>query len=175
MIPAYTNFFASLAAATSAWFFAMFLLRTESFHATGGRRIPLPIESNTPSSDKDLYDQRKYHGEGIYRDMDLFFKISLALFGGVAAIALSKSATENPRLTRELIDWALWIQMFSAIFTAIFVLAHKRSCVLRWKNTFPMWHVLLWGDTWGYIAGMSVSFYAFFVVGPTITDLIPLR
>jgi hypothetical protein len=174
MVAAHAYFIGALAIAIWIWVCALLALRWESFRPDGSRKIALPVSTGSTTPEKDLYEQLKYHGEGIYKDLDLFFKISLALFGGIAYITLSDSAKTNPALVRELVDWGLWLQFFAAVFTAVFVLTHKRSAILRWKTRFPWWHVFLWGETWGYVAGMAITFYAFFVVGPRLIQLLKL-
>ena len=174
MIAEHAHFVAALLIAVGVWVCALLALRCESFRADGARKFPLPLSTTSTSPEKDLYEQLKFHGEGIYKDLDLFFKISLALFGGIAYVTLSESVKSNPGLVSELLQWGFWLQFFAAIFTAVFVLTHKRSVILRWSKRLPWWHVFLWGETWGFVAGMTITSYAFFVVQGRLSSVLKL-
>lgn len=166
MIPEYAYFIGSLIAAIAIWFIAMITIRFESFNSCGCRKIPLPTTNEIL-----LSEELRKHGEGVYKDLDLFFKLSLAIFGGIAVLLLTNYPEDKLPLVKGLIEFGRWLQLFAAVFTAIFVISHKRSSVLRWKKRFPWWHVIYWGETWGFISGMAITFYFFFVASPLLITL----
>lgn len=99
------HFIVAMIVSILVWICAVLALRAESFKSDGRRKKALPIPPNSKTPDKDLYDQCKYHGEGIYKDLDLFFKISLAIFGGIAYVALTDTTKVNQVLAKEFIGW----------------------------------------------------------------------
>ncbi len=149
------------------WFAGLFLFRFESFRADGKRRKKLLGENNEIRA-----DQLKTHSEALYRDVDLFLKVSLAIFGGIAFIAISRSAEIPIEIATRLISMGFNLQLYTAIFSVLFILIHKRSVILRWKYRFMWWEIFLWGETWGIFFGMLFSCYAFLIAQPEILALL---
>jgi hypothetical protein len=149
------------------WVSGLLLVRNEFFLPDGKRRKPLPTEN-----EDHLYESIRAHNDGLYNDVNLFLKISLAIFGGISYLAISDSKLNNIEITLKLARFGFSLQLYTAIFTMIFILIHKRSVIYRWKNRFSWREPWIWGETWGIFFGMLFSSYAFFVAQPEILKVI---
>ena len=149
------------------WFLGLMYLRYESFNPDGSRKKEI-IEPNAEIRAAQI----KSHSEGLYRDVDLFLKISLAIFGGIAFMAITKSIDTPLDVTQKFIGLGFNLQLYTAIFTALFIFIHKRSVVLRWPRRYNWWEVFLWGETWGVFFGLLFSYYAYFVVQSDILKML---
>ncbi len=161
-----TYFLATTLLAVAFWIFVILLFRYESFNSDGTRKLPV-ITSDASLRSTELAK----HGDGVYKDLDLFFKLSLLIFTGIIVLLLKDSPSEKVPLIKELVEYSRWLQFFSLSFSTLFVLTHKRSSILRWESRFPWWHILLWGDTWGFISASLISFYFIFVGVPQLFEL----
>lgn len=161
-----TYFIASNLLAIGSWILVILLFRHESFNSDGTRKFPVV----TPDPNIRSTELAK-HGDGVYKDLDLFFKLTLLIFTGVIVLLLKESPSVKAPLIKELVEYSRWLQCFSLSFGTLFVLTHKRSSILRWEKCFPWWHILLWGDTWGFISASLISFYFIFLGAPQLLEL----
>ncbi len=162
------NFIISLSGSVIIWVLFMLRFRYESFEDNGDKKVNLTTVIDSDKKDEQI----KNHNEGIYKDLDFFYKISLAIFGGIAFILLQVNKDGSLPILEVLILWGFWLQFFTAVSLSLMVVAHKRSIILRWQKRFRWWEIFLWGDTWGYIAGFGLTLYALLIARPYLLQYV---
>lgn len=147
------------------WLGVMVLIRNRTFFKDGTR-----IEPFSDIEQSVLSTERLSHNEKIFKTLELFIKLTLTLIGGVVALLLS-SLSDKKVLVELVLKTAPWIQLFSAIFCAIIIMSHQYSIIKRWNKAYPIWHIPLWGTSWGFLLGMAFTFFLFFIGFPELAAI----
>ncbi|MCX7112196.1 MAG: hypothetical protein NTX45_19125 [Proteobacteria bacterium] len=83
--------------------------------------------------DKDIWPQIQYHNERIYKNLEMFLQITLAICGGLAYLAVNKISA-NPEAISIVIRLAAYLQLFVGAYTVIAIFHHVISKVRRYAN-----------------------------------------
>lgn len=131
------------------WWLAMFLLRRANWNSMGQRL------SEIRGKDKRS-EELKYHNEAIYRDFEYFFKVTLALLGGIAYV-VTRQDGNNMNMVKVLLPIAGGLQLVTGVVFALFIFFHQKSKIERWEDRFSWWWPFLWQECWMVTAMFSVS------------------
>ena len=85
------------------------------------------------SFDKDIWPQIQYHNERIYKNLEMFLQVTLALCGGLAYLAVNK-ISGNPDAVSAVIKLAGWLQLFVGVYTIVAISHHVRSKIRRYTD-----------------------------------------
>ena len=89
----------------------------------------------------------KYHNEAIYRDFEYFFKVTLALLGGIAFVA-TRPEPLQAKIISVMLSSAASLQLIAGAVFSLFIFFHQKSKIERWKNRFAWWKPLTWLECW---------------------------
>ncbi len=162
-------FFVTLLISLLAWLFLMLALRRANFREDGTRRKEAPLKGGDKRS-----DEIQYHNAAIYRDVEFFFKISLAILGGVAYLSIQATPVGH-EVVSILLRAAGLLELLAAIIFSMFVVYHQKSKIERWTNRYEWWHPILnWQEYWMIAAMLCVGATFCFAMIPAIAGAIPL-
>lgn len=139
------SFLLAVLATALAWLLAMLALRELNFKKDGTRK-------GTAKGCEKSTEQIAYHNTAIYRDFEFFFKVTLAILGGIALLA-TQTAQPKTAVVLLLVKAAGLLQIVAAAIFSLFVVIHQKSKIERWSTRYSWWEPLLWQECW-IVAGM---------------------
>jgi hypothetical protein len=101
-------------------------------------------------------EELKYHNEAIYRDFEYFFKVTLAILGGIAFVATREKVTAA-EVTTLLLSSAGGLQVVAGVIFALFIFFHQKSKIERWDDYFSWWEPVFWQECWMVVSMFAVS------------------
>ncbi|MCH7939074.1 MAG: hypothetical protein IID13_04955 [Candidatus Marinimicrobia bacterium] len=131
------------------WWAAMMLLRKANWLSPSKRRFDTRGGNNRS-------EEIKYHNEAIYRDFEYFFKVTLAILGGIAFVATRENVTAT-EISMLLLLSAGGIQVIAGATFALFIFFHQKSKIERWNDYFSWWKPALWQECWMIVSMFAVS------------------
>lgn len=143
------------------WHVAMILMRTANWNRSGVRikKIKSP-------------EALEYHNKAIYSDFEYFYKVTLAILGGIAYVA----TREKPLLADVnsiLLLAAAGIQLISGIIFPLFIIIHQKSKIERWDRRFTIKEIAFWQECWMVAAMFAVSAGIAFGAVPYLLKFMP--
>ena len=152
----------SSVAALHLWIGAMLLLRGQ----LGKYRTDNPEMERQHS---------EYHNSSIYRDFSFFYKVTLAVIGGVFLLACKgECANIDDSTVAALIRLAGYLQFASGLLFSFFIFAHQKSKIEHWKpgKRYGWGQIILWQETWMVVAIIAVSATLAFGVTPYLASAV---
>ena len=73
------------------------------------------------------------HNERIYKDFEMYLKVTLGLVAALGYIRIDKFST-NPEVAREALTIIGGISLFVVVTFCIFIISHQASKVRRWVS-----------------------------------------
>lgn len=83
--------------------------------------------------DKDIWPQVQFHDERVYKNLEIFIQITLAISGGLAYLAVHK-VSENKNLIVSMIKLAAGLEILVGVYTSLAVVMHLFSQVRRYED-----------------------------------------
>lgn len=90
------------------------------------------------------------HSERIYKDFEMYLKVTLGLVAAFGYIRIEKY-TGNPEIARQALILIGGISLFVMVTFCIFVISHQASKVRRWKN-IEWGKAIFWQELWACLA-----------------------
>jgi len=90
------------------------------------------------------------HSDRIYKDFEMYLKVTLGLVAAFGYIRIEKFTT-NPEISREALILIGGIALFVMITFCIFVISHQASKVRRWEN-IERGKAIFWQELWACLA-----------------------
>lgn len=119
--------------------------------------------------DKDIWPQIQFHNERIYKNLELFIQITLAICGGLAYLAVNIIAG-NKALVKSVVQMAAGIQLLLGIYTSLAISMHALSAIRRYENKTGK--ALFWLEPYMIIFILTISgliaYFAYFKIGEAI-------
>lgn len=98
----------------------------------------------------DRGSETKEHSERIYKDFEMYLKVTLGLIAAFGYIRLDKYA-DQPELARQALQIVGGISMTVMTTFCVFVICHQGSKIRRWK-TIEWNGMFFWQELWACIA-----------------------
>ena len=76
--------------------------------------------------DKEIWPQIQFHNERIYKNLEIFIQVTLAICVGLVYLAVNKVAG-NKELVAYVIKIAAWIQVLLGVYTSIAIIMNVIS------------------------------------------------
>jgi hypothetical protein len=140
----------ALVVAVVVWEALLLLIRAKNFNPPGDRRV------SVRGGDRRSQEV-EYHNLAIYRDFEFFFKVTLAIVGGIAFVATRPAADITER-SAILMALGGWLELLAGIIFSGFVFFHQKSKVERWESRYAWWQPLTWQEFWMVATMLVVSF-----------------
>lgn len=127
--------------------------------------------------DKDTWPQIQFHNERIYKNLELFIQITLAISGGLAYLAVNK-VTGNNDLIVYVVRMAAWFQILIGLYTSVAIVMHVLSTFRRYKDKNNLWRKsVAWLEPYMILFIFAVSglvaYVAYFKMAVTIVSTAP--
>ena len=90
------------------------------------------------------------HSERIYKDFEMYLKVTLGLVAAFGYIRIDKFST-NPEVAREALTIIGGISLFVMVTFCIFIISHQASKVRRWEN-IEWGKAIFWQELWACLA-----------------------
>ncbi|ACK46147.1 hypothetical protein Sbal223_1642 [Shewanella baltica OS223] len=113
-------------------------------------------------------DEIKYHNEAIYRDFEYFFKVTLAIVGGISYVASRESVDKFVGDLDLILEAAGFLQLMTTLILFLFIVFHQKSKIARWKDRFSWWAPFFWQEYWICSFMCSVSAALVFGLMPNL-------
>jgi hypothetical protein len=139
----------SAVAALLLWEIAFLGVRTVKFNHNGTRTKGM--EGGERQS-----EEIEYHNNAIYRDFEFFYKVTLAILGGVGFV-VTRINSQSMDATALLLRFAGALQVASAVIFALFIFFHQKSKVERWDTRYSWLQPLAWQECWMIAAMWAIS------------------
>jgi hypothetical protein len=136
-------------AGSAVWWLAMLRLRRANWSAPTKRR------ADVRGGDKRS-EELKYHNEAIYRDFEYFFKVTLAVLGGIAFV-VTKDKVRADEVTKVLLSAAGALQLVAGVVFALFIFFHQKSKIERWEDYFSWGKPFTWQECWMVSSMFAIS------------------
>lgn len=113
-------------------------------HAGCGVELAKKIKNNYHGFNKDIWPQIQYHNDRIYKNFELFIKITLAIAGGLAYLSINK-VSGNKEIIVEITQLGGLLHSIMGLFIAFTIGMHTYSKTNRYldKNNLleklPKW------------------------------------
>lgn len=92
----------------------------------------------------------KEHSERIYKDFEVYLKVTLGLVAAFGYIRLDKFTTQ-PELARQALQVVGGVSLLVMATFCIFIICHQASKIRRWKNIeWPK--AIFWQELWACLA-----------------------
>jgi Na+-translocating ferredoxin:NAD+ oxidoreductase RnfA subunit len=131
---------------------------------------PLPSKAD---ASKDHWPQIEYHSGAVYRNLEIFLKVTLALCGGLAYLVVNKISGDKHFLSY-VITIASILEISLGIFIVIAILLHVRAQIKIYNLLPPYTRLFGWVEPYAiiFILGMSsaISYIASFKIIPAVTS-----
>ena len=134
------------------WVLVCMALRASNFTKEGRRRHT----KHTTEDEKRRSEVIEYHNNGVYRAFEFYIKITLAVFGGMAYVAISDKVSAKG-VVHTLLDTGSWLLLAAALVFSFAIFLHQKSKVERWFIRYAWWETLLWIEFPFIAAMMTVS------------------
>lgn len=85
------------------------------------------------SFNEDIWAQIQYHNERIYKNLEIFLQVTLALCGGLAYLAVNKISA-SPDAVSIVIRLAAFLQLLVGAYTVVAIFHHVVSKVRRFTD-----------------------------------------
>src|SRR5713101_229344 len=99
--------------ALTLWWVGMMLLRQANWLCPRKRRFDA-------RGGEKRSEELRYHNEAIYRDFEYFFKVTLAILGGIAFVATREKVTAA-EVTTLLLSSARGLQVVAGVIFVLFI------------------------------------------------------
>lgn len=148
------------------WIVILSLIRRANFNADGTPRFPRrgTKEGGIRSSEIE------YHNKAIYRDFELFLKISMTIIGGVILIAIKSIDIKDENLIAFLLNIGGKLLFLVSILFSIFVILHQKSKIERWEQRYTWLQTLSWQECWMVVVMLLIGFVFAFNIIPEIVN-----
>lgn len=101
-------------------------------------------------STKSKGEDTTAHSERIYKDFEMYLKVSLGLVAAFGFIRIDKFE-RNAKIAREALIIIGGISLFVMVTFCIFIICHQASKVRRWKDI--EWEkAIFWQELWACLA-----------------------
>jgi hypothetical protein len=115
----------------------------------------------------DRSDEINQHNDAIYQDFEFFYKLTLAIVGGLFFLT-----TRNAALKTDVVDlvvqMAQLLQIVSGILFSLFIFLHQKSKIERWDKRYSFLEILTWQESWMIVAMLAVSGAVAFGLAPAL-------
>ena len=101
-------------------------------------------------SKTDRGGDTKEHSERIYKDFEMYLKVTLGLVAAFGYIRIDKF-TAQPKLARQALEVIGMISLLVMTTFCIFVICHQASKVRRWEN-IEWAKAIFWQELWACLA-----------------------
>jgi len=149
------------------WVISILIIRTINFSKNGERLTSI-------RGGNERFDQIKYHNEAIYRDFEYFYKVTLAILGGIAFVATHEKTKIDIQIMIPLLKSASLIQLVVAFILSLFIFFHQKSKIERWNERFNWYQTLVWQECWIIVSIFSISGSISIGAIPEIVDILSL-
>ena len=127
--------------------------------------------------DKDIWPQIQFHNERIYKNLELFIQITLAISGGLAYLAVNK-VSGNKDLIVYVVKMAAEFQLLLGIYTSIAIVMHVLSMFRRYKSKDNLWRKsIAWLEPYMILfillVSALVSYMTYYKMAPIIDGAAP--
>lgn len=110
------------------------------------------IQAHSPG---DRGGDTKDHNERIYKDFEMYLKVTLGLVAAFGLIRLDKFSVQ-PELARQALQLVGGISLLVMTIFCIFVICHQGSKIRRWEKI--EWEgVVFWQELWACVAMWVLS------------------
>jgi hypothetical protein len=123
------------------WTMVMLLLRRLNF-TSDGKRCNDWRQLTPDLRSKEI----EYHNNATYKAFEFYITVLLAVFGGLAFVAINEKGTTNNAKT--LIDAAGWVIVVVSALIVFLMFSHQKAKIERWKRRYGWFEPLLWNECW---------------------------
>lgn len=135
------------------------------------------VEDLVKSNEKN-FEINEYHNEAIYKSLEFYIKVSIAIITGIFAIfflftkeiEIIKKIDEI-KITYLITSSTLLYLVITILFTTI-ILSHKWSKMRRWKDQPKFFDFLIWSDFWMIFIMNIISIYIYMTLRPELISIL---
>lgn len=123
--------------------------------------------------DPDVWTQLQYHNEKIYHNFEFFIKVTLAISGGLAYLAVNK-ISGNAEIVSYMVRLGAIFELLVGIVASLAISFHVKSRIKRYENPPAKICKAMWGSMEPYLVifilliSLIISYVAWFKISGKI-------
>jgi len=114
----------------------------------------IDIEWIKSSNEEILNKANEYHNKATYKALEFYIKVVLAIFGGMAYLALNPNNN-----SKTLIEAGEVILILITILFCALIIVHQKSKIIRWTLPYKWYSPLLWNEYWFVTISITLAFF----------------
>lgn len=118
-------------------------------------------------AEDQLWKEKEYHNLTIYKALEFYIKILIALLTGLAVLA-AKQGSIFPKAIPLMKAGGILVGLVSFLF-CVLLISHQSSKIQRWSNwDVGLFQWLWWSETWMFTAAIMIIFGVYWLLNQLI-------